>query len=59
MMATFREMCWTPSEDQERRVADEMTGGSEKLCVVNLGESGRSKAIWLGRNYSVHISFGF
>jgi hypothetical protein len=35
-----------------------MTGSSEKLCVVNLGESGRSKAIRLGRNYFVHISFG-
>jgi hypothetical protein len=40
MIATFREKCWTPSEDQKCRVAGEMTGGSEKLSVVNLGESG-------------------
>jgi hypothetical protein len=38
MMATFLEMCWTPSEDQERRVAGEMIGGSEKLSFVNLGK---------------------
>jgi hypothetical protein len=56
--AAFLEMCWTPSEDQERRVAGEMTGGSEKLSFVSPGESDCSKAIWLGRNYFVHISFG-
>jgi hypothetical protein len=57
-IATFLEMCWTLSEDQERRVAGEMTGGSEKLSVLNLGKSDCSTAIWLGRNYFVHILFG-
>lgn len=57
MIAILWEMCWTASGDQKHRVAGDMTGGSEKLSVVDLGESGCSKAIWVGRNFFVHISF--